>query len=155
MLYAEEMIDNTFFIQFLKFQITNQIFLTIYTTSSSSKTWARPTFWGVCLALVPHTNAYLMLSAISLWMVLQKSTIVHFFLLRITGSLKSGISPFGLVYILMRSRSFQVTLRSSSRFQSNLAQTGTHFGSLQMTSSSSMVMSSILFRTLTAGMYIL
>ena len=33
--------------------------LTIWTTSSSWRTWSLPTLIGWCLALVPHTSAYL------------------------------------------------------------------------------------------------
>ena len=33
--------------------------LTIWTTSSSCRTWSLPTLIGWCLALVPHTSAYL------------------------------------------------------------------------------------------------
>lgn len=32
-------------------------FFTIWTMSSSSRTWSNPTFCGLCLALIPHTRA--------------------------------------------------------------------------------------------------
>jgi hypothetical protein len=35
---------------------------TIETTSSSATTWLNPTLCGTCLALAPHTNAYLKVS---------------------------------------------------------------------------------------------
>lgn len=61
-------------------------FLIIWTTSSSSSVCSFPTLCGLCFALEPQTKANLNCFTISLWMRSQKSSTVHLFADKMTGS---------------------------------------------------------------------
>ena len=66
--------------------------VTIDITSSSATAWPSPTRCGMCLALAPHTRAYLNFSFSERWIWSQTSSTVEL-LLTINASEKSGSSP--------------------------------------------------------------
>jgi hypothetical protein len=68
-------------------------FATIETTSSSETTCPNPTLCGTCLALAPHTSAYLNVSFNVRWTWLHTSSIVEP-VRTISASEKSGSIPF-------------------------------------------------------------
>ena len=61
-------------------------FLTIWTMSSSIRTWALPHFCGWCLHDLPHTHAYLNCFMMFRWILLQNSSIVGASACKMTGS---------------------------------------------------------------------
>lgn len=66
---------------------------TIDTTSSSATKCPNPTRCGTCLALAPHTNAYLNVSLIVRWIWSQTSSMVESFR-TMSASSNLGSSPF-------------------------------------------------------------
>lgn len=76
------------------------------TTSSSATTCANPTRWGICLALAPHTIAYLKVSLIVRWIWSQTSSMVEP-RRTINASPKLGSSPFLFVQYLLDFSKFE------------------------------------------------